>query len=85
MAIWAAKWRSKSLLDGKREHLILFRVPYARVLFASRAACRAWIEQEYGYIKHRPDLRGEPHGWRLPVAVKVTIREFTIREATNDA
>jgi len=69
--LWGAKWKSVNLLDGCREHLIWHNMLPA--LFRSRAECRAFIEREYGYIRNRPDLRSEPHGWRMPRPVKVSI------------
>lgn len=76
MTLWAAKWKSKSLLDGVSTHLILWDNGMTRaLLFPTRRACRIWIEEKYGYIKQRPDLRREPHGWRVPTAVRVEVRE----------
>jgi len=45
------------------------------VLFRTRQAAREWIKTKYGYIAERPDLQAEPHGWRMPKAVKVKIVE----------
>lgn len=78
MIWWAAKWSQTNELSGHREHLVT--VDWRReiawpLLFRTRRECREWIEKEYGYIKHRKDLRTEPHCWRLPKAVKVEIRE----------
>ena len=69
--LWAAEWHEKSRLDGEQKHLIyLGPLP---VLFRTRKKCREYIKQQYGYIAKRPDLREEPHGWRMPQAVKVKI------------
>jgi hypothetical protein len=73
--MWAAKWRSQSQLDGRSEHLMLWDRGQPLAPFRTRAECRAWIEKNYGYIKKRTDLKREPHGWRLPVAVKVKVVE----------
>lgn len=43
-------------------------------LFRTRAEARAFIQERYGYIKHRPDLRRAPHNWRLPRPVRVLVR-----------
>lgn len=43
------------------------------LLFRTRSTARAWIEEHYGYIARRPDLRKEPHGWRTPQAVRVIV------------
>lgn len=76
MILWCAEWRSKNKLDGVNQHLMTHR--YGKVnLFKTRTDCRKWINKEYGYIKTRKDLRCEPHGWRLPVAVKVEIRKVS--------
>lgn len=45
-----------------------------RLLFKTRSECRAHIEQEFGYIRKRADLRGPPFNWRMPKAVRVTVR-----------
>jgi hypothetical protein len=37
-----------------------------------------YAEEKWGYIKKRDDLRAEPHGWRMPRAVRVTV---TIKKA----
>lgn len=67
--IWGVLWHSKNKLDGITEHLIYRNcIP---VLFRTRREARIFIHKEYGYIKTRHDLRNEPHGWRLPRAVRV--------------
>lgn len=43
------------------------------LLFFSRREARDFIRQRYGYIARRKDLRAEPHGWRMPQAVKVEV------------
>ena len=73
MSLWAGKWRSNNFLDGKREH-ILYENCLPR-LFKTRREARAYISEKYGYIATRKDLRTEPHGWRVPVAVRVVIKE----------
>ena len=73
MSLWAGKWRSQNVLDGKREHILCERgFP---TLFHTRREARAYINKEYGYIVTRKDLRTEPHGWRLPIAVQIKIKE----------
>lgn len=68
---WGALWHSENRLDGVREHLCCENC--LPVLFVTRRECRAWIVDRYGYIKTRRDLRAEPHGWRMPRPVRVTI------------
>lgn len=73
----AIKFRSENRLNGRHEHYICRDTKY--VLFPTREAARCWIELEYGYIKHRKDLKQEPHGWKnlIPVRVEVTLKEIT--------
>lgn len=42
-------------------------------VYRTRREARAWIEEHFGYLRHRPDLRAEPFGWRMPRAVRVTV------------
>ena len=75
MSLWAAQWHSKNKLDGERTHILC--EDYLPKLFHRRKECREWIKSEYGYIANRPDLKTEPHGWRMPQAVKVEVKEKT--------
>jgi hypothetical protein len=72
---WAVEWHSVNVLDGNRRHLIWNPEPGpgAFRLFRTRRECRAYIEERYGDIRWREDLRTEPHGWRMPQAVRVTV------------
>ena len=75
---WAVKWHSRSLACGKQEYLMgAGKIP--PLLFKTRAGARAHIRTNYGYILTRPDLRREPHGWKMPVAVKVTVKIEEVR------
>lgn len=86
---WAAKWKSVNKLDGKTEHLCSISPatdlamiqmgfsPIRIALFRTRNECRRWIDQEYGYIRTRADLQAEPHGWRVPTPVRVTVTVAT--------
>ena len=71
--IWGIRWHSKNRSDGVSEHLMYKGC--LPLLFTTRREARAYIQKWYGYIKERDDLRREPHGWRLPTAVKVSITE----------
>ena len=74
--LWGALWRQNSYLDGgPRTHLI--NVKCLPVMFLTRRDARAFIEEKYGYIRTRKDLRAQPHGWRLPVPVRVKVRAST--------
>lgn len=72
MSIWGAEWYSRNRLDGVTRHL-MFNDDGLPLLFRTRRECRAEIMKRWGYILTRPDLRAEPHGWRLPEAVRVTV------------
>ena len=73
--LWAGEWYSKNHLDGITKHLLYENC--LPVLFRTRREIREYIEKKYGYIKDRKDLRDEPHGWRLPRAVKVKLEILT--------
>lgn len=68
---WAALWRSKNKLDGEDRHLLYFDGVVA--LFSTRRQAKAFIDREYGFTR-RPDLRREPHGWRIPQPIRVRIK-----------
>ena len=70
MSIWAGEWHSKNYLDECRHLLYENCLP---VLFRTRQECRDYINRGYGYIRDRKDLRDEPHGWRIPRAIKVNV------------
>ena len=69
--LWAAEWYSRNRLDGVTRNII--NANYVPALFRTRRQCRQFIEEKYGYIKSRRDLRAEPHGWRMPTAIKVKV------------
>ena len=69
--IWGVLWHSKNRLDGLQEYLI--HKDSVPALFKTRTQARAFIAENYGHIVHRKDLRQEPHGWRMPRAIKVII------------
>lgn len=80
---WAVEWHSRNRLDGETRDLVLENgLP---VLFCTRQKTRDWIEQKFGYIRQRPDLLAEPHGWRMPRPVKVVVaRVSREREKKRD-
>ena len=66
-------WRVKSIrwaIKFNGWFMWKLEVPW---LFYTRRACRDFIDQEYGYIKTRPDLKAAPHFWKMPQAVKVAV------------
>lgn len=69
--LWALVWRGENKIDGKRNHIINKNcVP---LLFLTRQQAREYNEEHYGYIRQRPDLREEPHGWKMPLPIKVKV------------
>lgn len=78
--LWAAKSDETNRLDGRKVRLRIrwWNAPkqvhgQPFMLFHTRRECRAWITEEFGYIRRRPDLQAEPHGWRVPKPVRVTV------------
>ena len=69
--VWGALWRWGDPRDNGRSHLL--NENCLPVLFRTRKAARDWIEIKYGYIKVRQDLRAKPHGWRMPIPVRVGV------------
>ena len=67
--LWAGQWYSHNILDGVTKHILYDNC--LPTLFRTRRQCREYIKERCDYIKDRKDLREEPHGWRLPKAVKV--------------
>ena len=77
---WAVEWHSRNRLDGDSRHLTWDLRDCGRYhLFRTRAECRAFIEDRYGYIRDREDLRREPHGWFMPRAIRVVVVPETER------
>lgn len=74
--LWGCLWRSENKLDGRTEHLI-YDGMCLPVLFRKRREAREYIKQKYGYIRTREDLREEPHGWMMPIVVKVKIERVS--------
>ena len=63
---WGVEWRSKNAA-----HL---QWQYDVRLYRTRRECRDFINERFGYIRTRPDLKAAPHGWRMPRAVRVEVR-----------
>jgi len=82
MGLWAALLRSESRLDGKRQYIIYEDLRPA--LFRTRRECREFIKLKYGYIAERPDLQEEPHGWMMPIPVKVKIELAPLMGRENE-
>lgn len=77
---WAIEWRSDNRIDGATRHFIHDQTKsvgtgsrFGVLLFSTRAAARSYRQEEFGYIRERPDLRAEPHGWKFPQIVRVRV------------
>lgn len=70
---WVPAWYSRNRLDGESRYFITFDYDQRDFVFRTRRECRAAIHERWGYIATRSDLRKEPHGWRIPRAVRVRI------------
>lgn len=66
---WAIIWRSRNR-DGYQESMVRGADGFP-MFFHTRADAREWRQERYGYIKERPDLRAQPHGWLWPDVRKV--------------
>ena len=80
---WAVMWESRNRLNGKTVFLIgvagnleprpAWLRGYRTMVFETRREAGAYIKNKYSYIAKRKDLRTEPHGWRVPKAVRVQV------------
>ena len=68
---WGIEWHSKNKLDGDKRQIIWSAGK--PLFFITRQEAREYIKKEYGYFRDRPDLQAEPHGWKMPKAVKVEV------------
>jgi hypothetical protein len=66
---WAVKWNGAFHFDGAFSSEFGSRP----LLFNTRAKARKYIENKWGYIRTREDLRRPPHSWRMPIAVRVEV------------
>lgn len=69
---WGIVWRSHNKLDGPRAHI--HHNDAVTLTFNRKRLAELYIQQQWGYIASRPDLRAEPHGWFMPKAVRVRVR-----------
>jgi len=72
---WAILWReTEQSIDGANSHLIGDPEQFGRTrLFKTRKQAQENIRANYNYIAKRTDLRRAPHGWRMPVPIKVAV------------
>lgn len=68
---WAIVERRDNRLDGPASWIHFQNLEPK--LFRSRESARLYVKERFGYLKSRPDLFAEPHGWRMPKVVRVTI------------
>lgn len=69
--LWALEWVDRSPEDYTKHFIYHDCLP---CLFRRRKDAREYAKKEYGYIKHRLDLRRAPHFWRMPRPVKVMVK-----------
>ena len=62
--------RNKPGATHHSEHLIFENGKL--MTFGTRKKAREYANKTLGYIKTRPDLKGFPHFWRLPIPVRIT-------------
>lgn len=68
---WGLLWISENKIDGRTEHLLCENcIP---VMFNTRREAREYRDKQFGYIRSSPDLRAEPHGWKLPRVCRVSV------------
>lgn len=73
---WGIQWQSNNSLNGETKHF-LWNGLYPLV-FYTRKEARKYIQQRYTFIKERPDLQQEPHGWKMPQAKQVKVELIEI-------
>ena len=76
---WGIEWHSVNRLDGQQRH-VMWEGPGRPFFFSTRRNARAFLKAKWGYIKERPDLQAEPHGWRIPQAVRIEVQAHAVRE-----
>ncbi len=69
---WGIKWRQKNKLDGVTEYIMGSGSILPRC-FRIREDARSFVAENYSYIAKRPDLKAEPHGWKIPQVVRMKI------------
>ncbi len=67
--MWAVLFHSKNRLDGDRRDLL--GAGDGIQMFHTRREARAWANEKFGYMRKRPDLKAEPHGWKSAKPVRV--------------
>ena len=76
---WVIEWQQENKLDGKTVYFIGDGTGLPK-RFRTRKEARQYRDEKYGFIKDRPDLQNEPHGWKLPkvrrVEVEVNVKAY---------
>lgn len=76
---WALLRSSDNQLDGARSWFDGEANGTTRTrLFPTRDAARRYRDEHLAYIRTRPDLRQEPHGWRPAAVVRVRVTVETV-------
>jgi len=68
---WGIQWHSKNKRSGEQRYLLW--QGGRPLIFETRTKAREHVREVYGYLKHRKDLRSEPHGWHIPKVLRVTV------------
>lgn len=80
---WGVLWRTTAKsADGPGETLLGVYAFHGDIpawvsgghtvaMFRTRKEALAAIQTNYGYIAQRPDLHAAPHGWLMPLAVRI--------------
>ena len=83
---WAIKWQVVPELNETLANIYFVGNIHKDLLFDTKTEAQWVIRGKYGYIAKRKDLRGRPHYWRMPkaVRVKVTIEEYQLVRKKDD-
>ena len=69
---WCVLW------DSRHEQHLMFDGPKP-LAFKTKKQCKKFIDEKWGYIKNRPDLKTAPYYWRLPKPVRIRIEYNQIK------
>jgi hypothetical protein len=69
---WAILWQSSTNLMGI-DAISCGTSQTNIMIFHTRHEARKEIWIRFGYIKDRPDLKSEPHGWKMPKPVRIKL------------
>lgn len=69
---WGILHRKENKLDGKKSWLRCDRTCMPE-MFQTREEAREFISVNLKSTYSRPELKIEPHGWKMPIPVKIEI------------